>query len=145
VLFNRLSVYGNKITLEIRGLSNKFRLRKPETPPTEVSNYVMSHYMRRVYVLHYVRPGDEYFRHLDSFQLVKSGYEWVNTFQRLDHRKVMAYSKYFIDNIADPKDRHQPAVEQEAWAYYDAFRAKYPNAGDKLPDLKATLKDRADQ
>ena len=144
VLFNRLSVYGDKITVEVRGLSNKFRQRKPETQVGEVDNYVMTRYQRRVYVLNYLRPGDEYFRHLDRFQLVKGGYDWVNTFQRLEQRKAMAYSKFFNDNITDLKDKRQPAVEDNAWVYYDAVRAAYPKAGEKLPDLKATLKDRAE-
>jgi hypothetical protein len=142
VLFNRLSVYGDNITVEMRGLSNKFRQRLPETKPGEVDNYVATRYYRRVYVLRYQRPGDEHFRHLDQFEMVKNGWEWVNTFQRLDQRKSMALSKFFIDNITNLKDQRQPAVEEDAWKYYDDIRAKYPAAGDKLPDLKATLQDR---
>jgi hypothetical protein len=145
VLFNRLSVYGDKITVEVRGLSNKFRQRKPETKAGEVENYALTRYLRRVYVLNYVRPGDEYFRHLDRFELVKGGYDWVNTFQRLEQRKAMAYSKFFNDNITDLKDQRQSAVEDDAWKYYGDVRAAYPNAAAKLPDLKATLKDRTDQ
>lgn len=144
VLFNRLSVYGDKITVEIRGLSNKFRARAPDAKPEEVSNYVAARYMRRVYVLHYTRPGDEHFRHLDEFELQKGGWEWVNTFQRLDQRKSMAYAKYFLTNITDAKDVRQPKVEEELWEYYDAVRAEKPNAGEKLPDLKATLKSRTE-
>lgn len=144
VLFNRLSVYGDKITVEIRGLSNKFRARAPDAKPEEVSNYVAARYMRRVYVLHYTRPGDEHFRHLDEFELQKGGWEWVNTFQRLEQRKSMAYAKYFLTNITDAKDVRQPKVEEELWEYYDAVRAEKANAGDKLPDLKATLKSRTE-
>jgi hypothetical protein len=96
-------------------------------------------------VLHYLRPGDEYFRHLDRFNLAKGGYEWVNTFQRIGQRKTMAYSKYFRDNITDVKDQRQPSVEEEAWAYYNAVRETYPDAAEKLPDLKATLQDRNGQ
>lgn len=144
VLFNRLSVYGDNITVEIRGLSNKFRARAPESKPEEVGNYVAARYMRRVYVLHYTRPGDEHFRHLDEFELQKGGWEWVNTFQRLDQRKSMAYAKYFLTNITDAKNVRQPKVEDELWEYYDAVRAEKPNAGEKLPDLKATLKNRTE-
>jgi hypothetical protein len=144
VLFNRLSVYGDKVTVEVRGLSNKFRQRAPSAKPTEVDNYVSARYLRRVYVLNYVRPGDEHFRHLDDFTMVKGGWEWVNTFQRLDQRKSMAYAKYFLTNITDAKDARQPAVEEELWKYYDDVRAAKPAAAEKLPDLKATLKERAE-
>lgn len=144
VLFKRLSVYGDNITVEVRGLSNKFRIRAPEHKPEEVGNYVASRFMRRVYILHYVRPGDEHFRHLDEYELVKGGWEWVNTFQRLQQRKSIAYAKYFLTNITDAKDVRQPDVEEELWEYYDAVRAANPDAGDKLPDLKATLKERTE-
>lgn len=144
VLFNRLSVYGDKITVEVRGLSNKFRTRQPESKPGEVDNYVAARYARRVYVLHYNRPGDEHFRHLDEFELVKGGWEWVNTFQRLGQRKSIAYAKYFLSNITDAKDVRQPKVEEELWEYYDGVRAAKPDAGEKLPDLKSTLKDRTE-
>ena len=144
VLFNRLSVYGDKITVEVRGISNKFRIRAPETPPTEVANYVGSRFMRRVYVLHYTRPGDEHFRHLDEYVLHKGGWEWVNTFQRLHQRKSIAYAKYFLTNITDAKDVRQPKVEEELWEYYDAVRTDKPDAAALLPDLKATLKERAE-
>jgi hypothetical protein len=143
ILFNRLSVYGDDITVEVRGLSNKFRLRAPDTKPDEVGNYVQARYARRVYTLHYVRPGDEHFRQLDDYQLVKGGWEWTNTFQRLHQRKSMAYAKYFLTNITDAKDARQPKVEDEAWQYYDGVRAEKPDAGEKLPDLKATLEERA--
>ncbi len=145
ILFNRLSVYGDNITVEIRGLSNKFRQRMPDSKLGEVDNYVATRYLRRVYVLNYLRPGDEHFRHLDRFNLHKGGYIWVDTFQRLGQRKSMAYAKYFSQNITDTKDQRQPAVEDEAWTYYDGVRSAYPDAGEKLPDLKATLKDRTDQ
>lgn len=142
VLFNRLSVYGEKITVEVRGLSNKFRLRAPERKQQEVGNYLESRYLRRVYTVRYQRPGDEFFRHLDEFEMVKNGWEWVNTFQRLEQRKSMAYTKFFLNNITDEKDVRQEKVEEEIWQYYDAVRADKPEAGSKLPDLKATLKSR---
>ena len=142
VLFNRLSVYGKQITVEIRGLSNKFRVRAPEHKPEEVGNYVAARYMRRVYTVHYNRPGDEFFRHLDEYEMVKGGWEWINTFQRLEQRKNMAYATFFLDNIADDKDKPQEKVENELWQYYDAVREEKPKAADKLPDLKTTLKTR---
>ncbi len=144
VLFDRLSVYGDKFTVEVRGLSNKFRTRQPDTKKGEVDNYVAARFLRRVFTLHYSRPGDEYFRNLDRFTLEKGGWEWVNTFERLKQRKSVAYAKYFLTNITDDKNVRQPKVEDELWEYYSGARTEFPNAGDKLPDLKATLKERPD-
>lgn len=144
VLFDRLSVYGDKFTVEVRGLSNKFRTRQPDGKKGEVDNYVAARYLRRVYTLHYHRPGDEYFRNLDRFTLEKGGWEWINTFERLKQRKSVAYARYFLTNITDDKNVRQTKVEDELWEYYSGARAEFPNAGDKLPDLKATLKERTD-
>ena len=145
VLFNRLSVYGDNITVHVRGLSNKFRQRGPESKPNEVDNYVATRYFRRVYVLHYKRPGDEFFRHLDDFTLIKDGYQWVPVFERLHQRKSIAYAKYFVENITDANNKRQTQVEDELWQYYEAVRQAYPDAGDKLPDLQSDLKERTDK
>ena len=145
VLFDRLSLYGDKFTIEVRGLSNKFRVRQPDTAKGEVENYLATRVNRRVYVLHYTRPGDEYYRNLDRFTLEKGGWEWVNTFQRLKQRKSVAYTRYFLGNITDDKNVRQAKIEDELWEYYGDVRTKeFPSAGEKLPDLKATLKERAD-
>jgi hypothetical protein len=145
VLFNRLSLYGDRFTIDVRGLSNKFRIRQPDAKKGEVDNYLASRFMRRDYVLHYARPGDEYFRNLDRFELTKGGWEWVNTFQRLKERKSIAYARYFLNNITDEKNVRQPEVEKELWEYYGKVRTEeYPSAGDaKLPDLEKTLQQRA--
>jgi hypothetical protein len=100
--------------------------------------------MRRVYVLHYTRPGDEFYRNLDRFTLEKAGWEWVNTFQRIRERKNVAYARYFLNNITDEKDVRQPDVEKAFWEYYAKVRTEeYPKAEDKLPDLEKTLQQRA--
>jgi hypothetical protein len=144
VLFNRLSLYGNHFTVEVRGLCNKFRLRGADGPKNQPENYLTSRLLRRVMVLHYDRPGDEFFRDLDRFTLGKGGWEWVSTFQRLKQRKSVSYAKYFLNNIVDEKNERQPPVEQELWEYYNAVRTgEYPNAGEEqLPDLEKTLRDR---
>ena len=153
VLFNRLSLYGDSFTIEVRGLSNKFRVRSSaqaglidakEVKKGEVENYLASRVMRRVYVLHYTRPGDEFYRNLDRFTLEKAGWEWVNTFQRIRERKNVAYARYFLNNITDEKDVRQPEVEKAFWEYYAKVRTEeYPKAEDKLPDLEKTLQQRA--
>ena len=120
------------------------RVRQPESKKGEVDNYVAARFLRRVYTLHYSRPGDEYFRNLDRFTLEKGGWEWINTFERLKQRKSVAYARYFLTNITDDKNVRQPKVEEELWEYYSGARAEFPSAGDKLPDLKATLKERTD-
>jgi hypothetical protein len=145
VLFDRLSLYGDKFTIEVRGLSNKFRVRQPDAAKGEVENYLATRVNRRVFVLHYARPGDEYYRNLDRFALEKGGWEWVNTFQRLKQRKSVAYTRYFLGNITDDKNVRQAKIEDELWQYYGDVRTKeFPSAGEKLPDLQATLKERAD-
>jgi hypothetical protein len=154
VLFNRLSLYGDRFTIEVRGLSNKFRIRNAgqagladakEVKRGEVENYLASRVMRRVYVLHYSRPGDEFYRNLDRFSLEKGGWEWVNTFQRIRERKNVAYVRYFLNNLTDEKGVRQPEIEKSFWEYYGVVRSEeYPKAGDeKLPDLEKTLQQRA--
>jgi hypothetical protein len=140
-MFHRLSDYGDHFTFEARGLSNKFRLKFPEVEPGKVENYLDARFFRRVFVLHYDRIGDEYFRELDPFVLKKAGWEWVNTFQRNDQRRTVAYARYFLNNIANDKDgERNQNVEAEFWPYYKAFREAHPNKADKLPDLEATVK-----
>ncbi len=139
VLFNRLSLYGNQFTVEVRGLSNKFRLRMPPTEKGKPDNYLATHVLRRNYVLHYTRPGDEYFRNLDRFTLVKSGWEWVDSFQRIKERANVAYAKYYLDNIVDDMNARQKDVETDLWKYYGDVRTGYPDKADKLPDLEKSV------
>jgi hypothetical protein len=146
-IFQQLSDYGDNFTFEVRGLSNKFRVKFPDNGPGKVENYLDARLMRRVYVLHYQRLGDEYFRDLDPFDLVRGGWEWSTTFQRNATRRDMAYTRYFLNNLTNDKDgERNPAVESEFWPYYAADRdaataakAQHPNLPD-LPDLEQTLK-----
>lgn len=138
--FHRVSDYGDHFTFEIRGVSNKLRIRWPETEAGKVENYLDARFFRRHYVLHYDRIGDEYFRELDAFRLVKHGWEWVNTFQRNEHRRSMAYARYFLDNIRNEKDgERNKNVEAEFWSYYKEVRDARPAKAEKLPDLEQTL------
>ncbi len=141
IMFNRLSDYGDFFTFEVRGLSNKFRVKWPETDVGKVENYLDARLFRREYVLHYERLGDEYFRQLDPFVLKKSGWEWINTFQRNEQRRSMAYVRYFLNNIVDEKTgQRNPGVEAELWPYYKDVRDARPDKAAKLPDLEQTLK-----
>ncbi len=142
-MFNRLTDYGDYFTFEVRGLSNKLRVRWPDTEAGKVENYLDMRVFRRVYVLHYDRIGDEYFRELDPFKLTKDGWEWINTFQRNDQRRNMAYARYFLNNITsenDPEQKPNAAVEAELWQYYNEVRSQRPEKADKLPDLEQVLK-----
>ena len=137
VIFNHLSEYGKRITIEIRGLTNKLRERWPESQPGKVENYLELRVYRRVFTLHYAYPGDEFYRDLDRFELVKAGWEWSSTFQRNSQRRTIAYSRYYLNNIAGAGDTLNQAVEGEFWPEYNEIRAQ---KGDKLPDLQGEIK-----
>ncbi len=137
-IFNHLSEYGKHITIEVRGLSNKFREHWPDTEHGKVPNYLDARFFRREFVLHYEYPGDEFYRDLDSYRLAKDGWEWIPTFQRNSQRRMMAYSRYYLDNItAQNSESLNAVVEGEFWPDYNATRAE---KGDKLPDLLGEIK-----
>jgi hypothetical protein len=142
VVFNRLNDQGDAFTIEMRGVSNKLRTRSPETAKGEVENYANTRVLRRVYVLHYSRPGDEFFRDQDRFVLDRGGWEWVDTFQRLSKRADVAYADYFLDNLEDEKGQRNTTLEEGFWPYYSKVREAHPDAGDKLPDLQKALENR---
>lgn len=142
VVFNRLNDHGDEFTLEVRGVSNKLRTRAADATPGQVANYANTRVLRRVYVLHYARPGDEYYRDQDRFRLERGGWEWVDTFQRLSKRADVAYATYFLDNLVDEKGKLNPALEEKFWPYYSKVREERPDAGDKLPDLQKALESR---
>jgi len=143
-MFHRLSIYGNHFTFEVRGLSNKFRFRWPDTDPGKLEDYLDAKFYRRTCVFHYDREGDENYRELDPFTLSKGGWEWVECFERIDKRRSMAYARYFLNNIEDEKTgERNTSVEDEFWPYYQSIRTEYPKeAADpaKLPDLEQSLK-----
>ena len=137
-IFNHLSEYGKHITIQVRGLSNKFREHWPDTEHGKVPNYLDARFFRREFVLHYEYPGDEFYRDLDTYRLDKEGWEWIPTFQRNSQRRMMAYSRYYLDNITTQNtDTLNPAVEAEFWPDYNATRGQ---KGDKLPDLLGEIK-----
>ena len=139
LIFNRLNDHGDRFTIEVRGLSNKMRVRAPAADKGAVENYANTRIMRRVFVLHYARPGDEHYRDQDRFTLERGGWEWIDTFQRLAKRADAAYARYYLDNIVDEKGDRQVPVEDKFWPYYEGVRA---TAGDKIPDLQSQLKQR---
>ncbi len=134
VLFANLPEVGRKLTFEFRGLSNKFRIRWPETEKGKVENYLNTRFYRRTYIVHYDRPGDEYFRDQDTFKLERAGWEWLATFQRNDKRRAIAYSRYVLNNVVnDTGEGINKDIEAEFWASYEAARAAKP---DRLPDFQ---------
>ena len=142
VIFNRLNDHGDSFTLELRGVSNKLRTRSAESVKGQVDNYANTRVMRRVFVLHYSRPGDEYYRDQDRFRLDRGGWEWIDTFQRLAKRSDVAYVNFFLDNLIDEKGAPNAATEDKFWPYYSKVREAHPDAGDKLPDLQKALEKR---
>jgi|GEM_PF-3550633 len=139
LLFNDLSDLGDHFMVEVRGLSNKYRIHWPETPSGKVEDYLTADFLRRSFVLEYDRPGDEHQRDLDSLVLIKSGWQWRQAFQRIAERKAMAYSRYYLSNIATQADEVvNKTVEEEFWVDYATDRKSY----DKLPDLQAELNNR---
>jgi hypothetical protein len=143
MIFNRLSIYGDRFTIEMRGLNNKFRIKKPEVKKVELDKFLDAHYFRRVYTLHYSRIGDEFYEDQNRFILEKQGWEWKDTFQRIDQRSNIAYSSYFVDNIADDKGERNTQIEKEFWPYYSKVRETRPDLSTtKLKDIEAELKDR---
>jgi len=139
LIFDRLNDHGDRFTLEVRGLSNKLRVRAPTAEKGAVENYANTRIMRRVFVLHYVRSGDEFYRDQDRFTLERGGWEWIDTFQRLQKRADAAYARFYLDNITDEKGDRLPATEEKFWPYYEGVRE---GAGDKIPDLQSQLKQR---
>src|SRR5690606_18788591 len=123
VVFNRLNDHGDAFTIELRGLSNKLRVRKPETAAGAVENYSDTRILRRVYTMSYERPGDEHYRDLDRFELEESGWRWIDTFQRLSKRADMAYVRFFLDNLVDEDGHVQQATEDRFWPYFREARA----------------------
>ena len=140
IIFDKFSERGQKITIELRGLSNKFRVRAPASQAGKVDNYLETRYQRRTFVLTYDWPGDEYFRHEDTFRLLSAGYQWVDTFIRQDVRASIATTKYFFDNITTADGSRQASVEEQLWDQYRATRSG-SGKGKDLPDFESQVKD----
>lgn len=142
-IFPRFALRARHFTVEVRGLSNKLRVHVPPVEAGKPENYLAMKVLRRTMVLTYDRPGDEFHRQTAPYQLTSSGYRWIETFQRLDKRRTMAMTRFYVDQLRDADDKPKADVEAQFWAWYDQTRAAYPNAADKLPDLAATLKEPA--
>lgn len=137
-IFNHLSEFGKQLTFQVRGLSNKFRERWPVAEPGKVENYLDARIYRRTYVLHYEHLGDEYYRDQDHYALQRAGWEWVSTFQRNAQRRLIAYTRYWLNNItAANGDTLNQSIEDEFWPIYNERREQ---VGDKLPDLQGDIK-----
>jgi hypothetical protein len=139
-IFDRFNLRGTRFTIEVRGLCNKTRVTVPAAEEGKPENWLAMRVLRRSMVLEYRRPGDEFYRETDRYILQDARYRWLDTFQRLDTRQTMSLTKYYFDNIQGRDNKLQTAVEQDFWRWYGKIRAERPNAGDKLPDLEASLK-----
>ncbi|MHC5067518.1 MAG: hypothetical protein ACYTF0_02895 [Planctomycetota bacterium] len=148
LVFPRLPVDGDRFTVLIQGLSNKLRFGDFEiqqgvpAEPNAIQDYFNAHLLRRTMEVEISRPGDEY--HLDrvGLKVVHSGWSWRPAFVRLRHRASMAYSKFFLDNVAEGgRGERNEAVEGAFWQYYNGTVAE---AEARYEAKLATLaKDRA--
>lgn len=139
-IFSRFDLRGTKFSIEVRGLSNKTRVVVPPHEDGKADNHFAMRILRRTMVLEYQRSGDEFYRETDVYKMHTAGYQWVDTFQRIDRRRVMALTKFYLENIQGADDKCRPEIEEAFWQWYAQRRAEHPDAGDKLPDLEATLK-----
>lgn len=130
-IFERIDPHGDRITLQFRGLSNASRLMVPVHQRHEVADYYNTRVLRRMYEVVFRRSGDEYSRDLDPFERISEGWEWDDTFQRLSLRRQIAAAVYFLDNIADARNRPDPAVEEQFLDHYQAQQSRF----EQLPDL----------
>ena len=144
IVFNDLSVHGDKFEIQIRGLSNKVRNRVPEHASNEIADYWNMRIYRRTYFVKYEREGDEYFRDRDAFDLVDHGWYWRNTFQRIDQRATMAHVPYFLNNLADSKGNENKEMVEKALAYYEAVREQRAELVDEQSNLSDTEQDLPD-
>ncbi len=100
IIYPRLNPQANHLTIRVHGLANNLRFDIPEKlPRLKVEDYFNMRIKRRTYVLEYERTGDEFYRGRDAFDLVRQGYRWVSSFQRLHRRRDYALSRYFLNNI----------------------------------------------
>lgn len=146
VVFNRLSDHGNRFTIEMHGLSNKFRPQQvvlDDATGAKPGNYLEQPIRRRTFVLKYNRPGDEYFRDLDSFDQVEAGWIWVDSYQRQRTRSTVAYSRWFLNTVNDGKGGLNPAINGAFWPWYakvrDEYVPKVKEPDKDLPDLQKTI------
>ncbi len=135
-IFRQLPAEGHRYTIDVRGLTNKFRVRWTPTEAGKPENYLNTVFYRRTFRLEYQAPGDEYARQEDRMTLLKAGWEWLPTFQRSEQRRLQAYVRFFLNNLTDETgDKSNKEVEAAAWEWYQAQRAD-PARAAKLPDLK---------
>ncbi len=123
IIFDRLPIHGNHITVEVQGLSNKLRSEVPPHAENQLEDYFNARTLRRTYVIEYRRFGDEHFRDLDPFSKVAHGWQWVPSFQRLRNRSTMAYVRYFLNNIRNDDGTPNRRIEEHFWRYYEAQRS----------------------
>ena len=136
VIFDRLSIYGDKFIVQIRGLSNKQRERTPLAQAGDMEDYFNTRIYRRAYEVTYTRPGDEFYLDLSRFQLEEERWTWHNTFQRIESRHERAKARYFLQNI-EQKNKANRAVVDEFRDQYNALRDEL--GGDQLFDLDEAL------
>jgi hypothetical protein len=139
-IFPTLGDYGNRVTIEVRGASNKFRERWTDSAKPDAST---ARFLRRVYLAEFLRSGDEFRRDMDVFSLVRSGWDWSPSFQRLERRQQRVNSDEILATIGNPDllEGNDRAKEAKFWDAYETERAKRKSKSNlrQLPDLKRDL------
>lgn len=137
-VFSSLPTEGRRYTIDVRGLTNKFRIRWTPTEAGKPENYLSTVFYRRVYRLEYNVLGDEYHRQEGAFSLAKAAWEWQATFQRQDQRRTQALVRYYLNNITgDGGDTLNRPVAEGALRWYEESRQASPERAAKLPEIHA--------
>jgi hypothetical protein len=140
IIFDRVPDTAHRITVTVNGASNKIRKKAAAPEAGKPENYFTSTILRRAYVVRLDFAGDEFTRQLDRYQETRSGWEWVDSLQRLDARRMQSYVAWFLDNVANATGDRNAALCDEFWPWYANVRAAYPKYADQLPDLERIAK-----
>ena len=127
-IFDRLPQDGDFFDVQVSGVSNKMRTRFPDAPSGMVEDYFNVTVLNRIFQLRVDRPGDEYYLADQPIRIRDQGWRWTAAFQRLNVRKTIAYSRYYLNNAetassgaADQALVNQ-AVVTEFWEHYRSQR-----------------------
>ncbi len=137
-VFPQLPREGHRYTIDVRGLTNKFRIRWTPTEAGKPENYLTTVFYRRTFRLEYTVAGDEFHRQEGAMTLAKAGWQWLPTFQRSEQRRTQALARYYLNNImAENGEGMNHEVGKAALAWYEASRQSDPARAAKLPEIKA--------
>jgi len=136
-VFSQLPREGHRYTIDVRGLTNKFRIRWAPTESRKPENHLATVFYRRTFRLEYAVAGDEFHRQEKPMSLVKAGWHWLPTFQRSEQRRTQALVRHYLNHLmTEGGDQMDPEVANAALAWYEASRQSDPARAAKLPEIK---------